>query len=84
MYTTDFDNGYQEFEIEIDFDYEPYEAMTRHYPGNSESVIINDVRVAETQAELCLLKGVEDELAEKVMEWIHDEQDYAEYGYMME
>ena len=84
MYTTTLDNGYDEVEVEINFDYQPYEAMTRHYPGCSECVMIEEVKVIETNAELCLLKGVEEQLSEQVLEWVHEEQDYAKYGYLMD
>ena len=78
------ENGDEEIEIDVDFDYEPHEAMTRHYPGNSESVAINYVCITETKAELCLIGTAEDEIAEKVLDLIHEEQEYAAYGYMMD
>ena len=84
MFETTIDNGYDEVEVEVDFDYQPYEAMTRHYPGCSESIDINEVRVVDTQAEICLLKPHDDLLAEQVMEWVHEEQEYSKYGYMMD
>jgi hypothetical protein len=31
------------FEFKVDFDYQPYEPTTRHYPGCSESVEINEI-----------------------------------------
>ena len=37
-------NGY---EFIVDFDYNPAEAQTRHYPGCCESVDINEVRDSE-------------------------------------
>ena len=34
-----------EIEIEIHFDYQPYEPTTRHYPGNPEAVEINSISI---------------------------------------
>ena len=60
------DNGYQEFEIEVDFDYQPYERATLYYPGCSESVEINEVRIIETGSEICLLD--ETEMNERILD----------------
>lgn len=34
-----------EIEIEVNFDYQPYERPTRHYPGCSEQVCINSISI---------------------------------------
>lgn len=81
---TDIENGQDEIEIEADFDYEPEEPMERHYPGCSESAVITEVRIADTDIELCLLPDEQEKLEEKLLEWIADERDYANYGYMLD
>lgn len=93
-YITDgFDNGYEELEVEIDFDYEPYEPMTRHYPGSPEGVIINAIYVVtdEGLSEICLIPNriVEEQLENAILEEIHEakaefEIEQAGYGYMLD
>lgn len=92
-YVTDgFDNGYEELEIEVDFDYEPYEPMTRHYPGAPEAVIINAIYVVtdEGLSEICLIPNrvVEEQLENDILNEIHEAKAEAEvdraYGYLME
>ena len=88
MYKTYLDNGYDEVEVEVEFDYQPYEpsswGFNGGYPGCDEAVDICEVKVVETQAELCLLKNAEYQMREEVMDFVHDEQEYSQYGYMME
>jgi hypothetical protein len=84
MYKTYIENGMDEIEIKCDFDYEPYEAMTRHQPPSDEAVYITEINMVETGAEICLLPKAETEVEESLLDWIHDEQEYAAYGYMLD
>jgi hypothetical protein len=77
MVRLDFDNGYQEFEIDVEFDYQPYEPATWSewdggYPGCSEGVDICLVTMVDTGSEICLLN--EDEVEEQVLDEIHERQ----------
>lgn len=85
MFTTDIDNGYDEVEIEIDYDYEPFEPKTRHYPGCSENIIIIEIRMTENNSEIFIIdKKVTDLLEEQILNYIHEEQAFVGYGYMMD
>jgi hypothetical protein len=66
MYETHIQNGEDEIKIKVYFDYQPYEPMTRHYPGCSESVDIGEVRVADG-GEICLLD--EGLMEEEILEY---------------
>ena len=72
MFTLDFDNGHEEFEIEVEFDYQPYEQMTLEYPGCDESVEI--CGVTKDGHELCLIGDQDEYLAEIILEKICDER----------
>ena len=61
------DQGEGEIEVEIFFDFQPYEPMTRHYPGCDASCDIYEVMVTETGAEVCLLKEVEGYMEEEIL-----------------
>lgn len=60
--------GEDEIEVEIFFDFQPYEDQTWHYPGSSPSCDIYEVQVVETGAEVCLLKDVEGRMAEEILD----------------
>jgi hypothetical protein len=79
MITLDFDNGYEEFEIEVEFDYQPYEAPTREYPGASESVEICEV--TKDGKEICLIGDTEIELSEEILGKIYDERNIYDGDY---
>ncbi len=83
MYNTHIENVDNEFEIEVDYDYQPYEQMTQHYPGCSESVEINEVRIVNG-SEICLMKNEEGLIEEQILEHIAEESDYNKYGYMLD
>lgn len=83
-YKTHIENVGKEIEIEIFFDYQPYERMTQHYPGCSESIDICEVLIADTNIEISLLKDVEDLMKEEILEWRNDENGYVEYGYLLD
>ena len=88
MFETTLDNGYDEVEVEIDFDYQPYEPQEwgyhGGYPGCPEGAEICEVKVVDTQAELCILPQFEMEFVEQILEHVHEEQAYAKYGYLMD
>ena len=73
-----------EIEIEIFFDYQPYERMTKHYPGCSESVDICEVLIANTNIEICLLKEIAELMEEEILEDRTEENSYNEYGYLLD
>lgn len=83
MYITHIENVDEEIEIEIHYDYQPYENMTRHCPGCSESVEINEVRIVNGP-EICLMKHEESLIEESILEHIAEESDYNKYGYMLD
>ena len=83
MYNTHIENVDTEFEIEVDYDYQPYEQMTRQYPGCSESVEINEVRIVNG-SEICLMKNEEGLIEEQILEHIAEESDYNKYGYLLD
>ena len=74
-FKTTIENGMDELEIDVDADYEPYEESTRHYPGCSESICINEVTQVDSGAEICLLPKAEDTLEETIIDMIHDMQE---------
>ena len=89
MFTTHIENVDEEFEIEVSYDYQPYEDMTRHYPGCSESVDIYDVRIVPTNEmtdfekknnEICLLPSIEDDIEMQILDHIQEESEYIKYG----
>lgn len=86
MYKTTIENCDIEIDIGIEFDYQPYEPMERHYPGCPESVEINYVSLLDENgkevSEICLLN--ESEFEETILEWVAEEADYEKYGYMMD
>ena len=76
-----FENGDydEEIEVEVEFDYEPSEAMTRHYPGCDESVSIYEIKRVDNGAELFLIDNdLEVELSEKILDELHQEADERE------
>jgi len=84
-----FENGEEDLEINVEFDYEPFEPMTRHYPGNIEGVeVYHLITIANTDIKLCLLPEGEDILADAILERVKEEKAesemYSKYGYMMD
>jgi hypothetical protein len=86
MFETTIENGEEEYDVEVYFDYTPSEDMTRHHPGCDESVDICEVRIADTEIEICLLKDEEELMAERILEhkaeedaYIYDAQKYGAY-----
>ena len=70
MFKTTLDLGWEEIEIEVDYDYQPHEDSTRHYPGCSEEVDITEVTVKGS--EICLLPKVKERVEEEILEWIDE------------
>lgn len=54
--------------VQVYFDFQPYEPMTRHYPGCSASVDICEVVRDDNGAELCLLKEVRELWEEQILD----------------
>ena len=84
MFETTIENYDEEIEIEVFFDYDPYEPMTRHYPGCDEQVSIYEVKLTESGEEICLLPETLSEVESQILDWIHEEREYAKYGYMLD
>ncbi len=85
MYTVRIQNYFgEDIELEVDGWYEPYEATTRHYPGQSECFCVEEAFVKETGAEVCLIGGADLDLQDQILDDIHEDQAYAKYGYLME
>ncbi len=76
----DLDNGHEEIEIDVEYDYNPYENSTLEYPGCSESVEICEVRLVDG-SEICLLDGVSGRLEEIILDNIHDDLNYYDGDY---
>jgi hypothetical protein len=86
--TLHIENAEEEIEIEVEFDYEPDEAMTRDYPGATASASIYEVTNLENGSEICLLpkvqEQIEEDLVEKGRENEEERRQYKRYGYMLE
>lgn len=82
------ENYEEEIEIEVSFDFQPYEPMTRHYPGCDASCDIYEVVRADNGTELCLLpkeqERFEEELCDRAEENRREAISYRKYGYMLE
>ena len=75
MYTLCFSNGDNDddLEIEVEGDYQPEEPMewgySGGYPGCPEQFEITEIRIKDTQAEICLLdENDEIDLSEQVID----------------
>jgi len=79
----DWSNCHEDLKIKVYGDYQPYEERTWHYPGCDEHYELEEVIVAETGARISLLGDSEEEIRIMIIEKIHEEKDYAKYGYMM-
>ncbi len=67
LVTKHIEQGEDEIEVEISFDFQPDEPMTRHYPGCSASLDIYEVKLVETGAEICFLKDFESSMEEELL-----------------
>jgi hypothetical protein len=61
------EQGEDEIEIEVFFDFQPYEAVTHDYPGCDASCDIYEVVIVNTDAEICLLKDIESTIEEEIL-----------------
>jgi len=68
------------YEYRVDFDYQPREEMTRHYPGCCEAVEINEVWDSDgDKIKEYAFEFLEDELAEACLNSVCDDQDRAKF-----
>ena len=64
------------YEFRVVFDYNPYEPSTRHYPGCSESVEINEIFDYDgEEVKDYAFDILESLVEEQCLESVHDEQD---------
>ena len=89
MYTaTIYDYFGNDIKLEVDGDYQPYEPQEwgyhGGYPGCPEGFEVCEVLIAETGAEVCLIGYAEEEIQDEILSQIHEDQDYAKYGYLMD
>jgi len=54
-FLTFIDNGFEEVDIEVHYDYQPAERATRYYPGCDEMVCINRIFRSDNRAEIFLI-----------------------------
>lgn len=67
------------YEFRVVFDYNPSERQTRHYPGCSESVEINEIFDYDGEEVKDYAFDILEELVEEqCLEAVHDEQDRVE------
>jgi hypothetical protein len=90
-YETTIENGIHEIDIEIEFDYQPYESMTRHYPGCNEDAEICGITLLAVDGEMVELSEIEiidDDLLEslriQILEYVAEESEMAQYGYLLD
>jgi hypothetical protein len=74
MVTRTIEAGEDEIEVNIYFDFQPYEAQTWDYPGCDASADIYEVIVCETGAEVCLLKDEEERIRVELLEAYEEER----------
>ena len=70
IYETTIEFNDIEIDVEIDFDYDAPEKMTRDYPGYPESVFINEVTTSA--GVISLSKDEIDDLRDEILDWIHE------------
>ena len=79
-----FDNGYEEFDLFVEFGYQPYERSTSDYPGASEAVEFYDCTRDGSYGDICLLGDTHDCIEEAILDAIREYRQ-AEYdAYMAE
>jgi AAA15 family ATPase/GTPase len=74
IYTTEIENVDECVEIEVEYDYEPFEPMTRNYPGWPESATIYKVTIVGTDVEIELLPKVQQEMEDEILNWMEQER----------
>ena len=73
------ENVEDEIEIEVAFDFQPPERMTRHYPGCDASADIYEVIIVETGAEICLLPKEQERMEEELLDDYYENQKEGRY-----
>ena len=64
-----------EIEIRVEFDYQPEEPMTRHYPGCLEDAEICGITMVSTDAEIIIIDdGLLDLLKVQAIEHVHEKE----------
>ena len=77
----------KEFELDVDYDYQPHEPQSRHYPGCDAQIDICEVRMSDG-TEICLMPQEADlfEMQALENEWADETErlEYKKYGYMLD
>jgi hypothetical protein len=91
FFETTIENGIHEIDIEIEFDYQPYEPMTRHYPGCNEDLDFCGFTMLAVDGEMVDSSEIEiidddllDQLRVAILEHRAEENEMAQYGYMLD
>ena len=85
FFETTIENGQDEIDIEIEFDYQPAEAMTRHYPGCDEDLDFCGFTMIETGAEIEIIDDdLLDQLRVAILEYRAEQNEMAQYGYLLD
>ena len=83
FFETTIENAGEEIDIQIEFDYQPYEPMTRHYPGCSE--VVDFCGFTNNGAEIEIIDDdLLDQLRIQILEHIAEEKEMSQYGYMLD
>lgn len=67
MVTKHIEQGEDELEVDIFFDFQPEERTTYDYPGCDAAVDICEVILVESGAEICFLKDIESSMEEEIL-----------------
>jgi len=72
-----------ELEVEVDFDAQKAEPMTRHYPGNPAGVEINTLLINDIELDMKLFNSIMKDFQHEVEEacWVEIAED--EHGGML-
>ena len=70
------EQGEDEIEVEIAFDFQPEEQRTWDYPGCDASLDIYEVTVVETGSEICLLPKVQELMEEEILDDYYGQDPY--------
>ena len=62
-----------EIEIEVDYDFQPMERMTRHYPGCPEEVEINTLSISGIELPMELQNLIMRDFEYEIYEWVWDD-----------
>ncbi len=73
------EQGEDEIDIEVSFDYEPEEESGVYSAGQSENVDIYQVLIADTDVEICLLPEVRELMEEEILCDAHENRKYYDH-----